>query len=111
MLAPPLTRGLRAGAGSYASRKAYAEARPRVKGRFAKRGTLPGDEGYVPPGEEGAAGGAAGGLGGAAEEEDEDAVLQDDFLGGLLGSDALGPGLVPALQSPLAWLEAQGHKK
>lgn len=33
----------------YASRKAYAESRPRIKGRFVKRGELPGDEGYVPP--------------------------------------------------------------
>lgn len=33
----------------YASRKAYAESRPRIKGRFVKLGMLPGDEGYVAP--------------------------------------------------------------
>lgn len=64
-----------------------------MKGRFAKRGTLPGDEGYVPPGEE-------------AEGLDE-AQLSDMAFVGLL-TDGMGSGM-PALQSPLDWLEAQGH--
>jgi hypothetical protein len=85
---------------SYASRKAYAEARPRVKGRFAKRGTLPGDEGYVPPGEEDSGGGGGGG----GEEELSDFA----FVGLLTEGMGGGMGMAP-LQPPLQWLEAQGH--
>ena len=76
----------------YASRKAYAEARPRVKGRFAKRGSLPGDEGYVEPSEEG---------------EGEGEMGEMDALAGLLGGEFDGSGPL-SLQSPQEWLLAQG---
>ena len=86
---------------SYASRKAYAEARPRVKGRFAKRGTLPGDEGYVPPGPDGQPTSSGGSM------PPDDGL--DDFVG-LLTAQGFGgdAGALP-LQSPLAWLRAEGH--
>jgi hypothetical protein len=88
---------------SYASRKAYAEARPRVKGRFAKRGTLPGDEGYVPPGPDGQPTSSGGSI------PPDDGL--DDFMG-LLTAQGFGGGpsaVAPPLQSPLAWLRAEGH--
>ncbi|KAL9249330.1 Zinc finger protein CONSTANS-LIKE 5-like protein [Drosera capensis] len=44
----------------YASRKAYAESRPRIKGRFAKRGETDADEGMMMFG----GGGGRGGVGG-----------------------------------------------
>ena len=72
-----------------------------MKGRFAKRGTLPGDEGYVPPG----------GGGGATASDDmsmpDDAALDDMAFMGLL-TESFGGG-APPLQSPLQWLQAQGH--
>lgn len=85
---------------SYASRKAYAEARPRVKGRFAKRGTLPGDEGYVPPGADGQPTSSGGSM------PPDDGL--DDFVG-LLTAQGFGRDAAPPLQSPLAWLQAEGH--
>ena len=89
---------------SYASRKAYAEARPRIKGRFAKRGTLPGDEGYVPPGPDGAQGPSS--SGGSMPPDDG----LDDFAA-LLTAQGFGgtEAIAPPLQSPLAWLRAEGH--
>ncbi len=72
-----------------------------MKGRFAKRGTLPGDEGYVPPGEDDSGGGGMGGMGGGEEE------LSDYAFVGLL-TEGMGDALAP-LQPPLQWLEARGH--
>ncbi len=86
---------------SYASRKAYAEARPRVKGRFAKRGELPGaaaEEGTPSGGGTASAGATmdALGLGGLGDLS----FLPDSFGADMFGSAALMP--------PLAWLSAQG---
>lgn len=95
---------------SYASRKAYAEARPRVKGRFAKRGELAGEgEGGSTPSGSGVE--AGGGGSGGSMPRGAAGGLADCFQDGGFGDIFGGGSMAPPLQSPLAWLQAQGASK